>query len=91
MTCRHLPWLGVEPEAGWPTPPGPAWSGRSPTTPAYYFPVQDVRADLLVPSATVTHPPSRGDAQHFTIKAGGKQALDAALRYVDSPSASSAT
>jgi uncharacterized protein (DUF427 family) len=56
-----------------------------PYYPAYYFPVQDVRTDLLVPSATVTHTPSRGDAQHFTIKAGGKTAEDAALRYVESP------
>ena len=56
-----------------------------PYYPAYYFPVQDVRTDLLVPTATVTHSPSRGDAQHFTIKAGGKTAEDAALRYVESP------
>ena len=56
-----------------------------PYYPAYYFPVQDVRTDLLVPSATVTHTPSRGDAQHFTIKAGGKTAEDAALRYLESP------
>ena len=56
-----------------------------PYYPAYYFPVQDVRTDLLVPTATVTHTPSRGDAQHFTIKAGGKTAEDAALRYVESP------
>lgn len=44
-----------------------------------------VRTDLLVATATVTHSPSRGDAQHFTIKAGGKAAEDAALRYADSP------
>jgi uncharacterized protein (DUF427 family) len=56
-----------------------------PYYPAYYFPVADVRTDLLVPTATVTHSPSRGDAQHFTIKAGGKEAEDAALRYLDSP------
>lgn len=56
-----------------------------PYYPAYYFPVQDVRTDLLVASATVTHSPSRGDAQHFTVKAGGKSAEDAALQYVESP------
>ena len=33
----------------------------------------------------MTHSPSRGEAQHFTIKAGGKEAVDAALRYADSP------
>ena len=56
-----------------------------PYYPAYYFPLDDVRTDLLVPTATVTHSPSRGDAQHFTVKAGGKEAVDAALRHVDSP------
>ena len=56
-----------------------------PYYPAYYFPVRDVRTDLLVPSATVSHSPSRGDARHFTIKAGSRTAEDAALRYVDSP------
>jgi len=56
-----------------------------PSYPAYYFPLADVRTDLLVPSATVSHSPSRGDAQHSTIKAGGKEAVDAARRYVDSP------
>jgi uncharacterized protein (DUF427 family) len=56
-----------------------------PYYPAYYFPLADVRTDLLVPTATVTHSPSRGDARHFTIKADGKAAVDAALRYVDSP------
>jgi hypothetical protein len=53
--------------------------------PAYYFPVEDVRTDLLVPTATVSHSPRRGDAQHFTVKAGSREAEDAALRYVDSP------
>ena len=56
-----------------------------PYYPAYYFPVVDVRTDLLVETSTVTHSPSRGDAQHFTIKAGGKNAEDAALRFPDSP------
>ncbi len=56
-----------------------------PYYPTYYFPGQDVRADVLVETSTITHSPSRGDAQHFTIKAGGKQAEDAALRYADSP------
>jgi uncharacterized protein (DUF427 family) len=56
-----------------------------PFYPAYYLPVEDVRTDLLVPTSTVTHSPSRGDAQHFTLKAGGKEAEDAALQYVDSP------
>jgi uncharacterized protein (DUF427 family) len=56
-----------------------------PAYPAYYFPIEDVRMDLLVPTPTVTHSPSRGDAQHFTVKAGGKEAEDAAWRYPESP------
>jgi uncharacterized protein (DUF427 family) len=56
-----------------------------PSYPAYYFPAEDVRTDLLVPTATLTHSPSRGDAQHYTIKAGNKESQDAALRYPDSP------
>jgi uncharacterized protein (DUF427 family) len=56
-----------------------------PYYPAYYFPVEDVRTELLAPTSTVTHSPSRGDAQHFTIKAGGREVEDAALQYADSP------
>jgi uncharacterized protein (DUF427 family) len=56
-----------------------------PYYPTYYFPVRDVRTGLLLESPTRTHSPSRGEAQHFTIKAGGRQAEDAALRYGDSP------
>jgi uncharacterized protein (DUF427 family) len=56
-----------------------------PYYPAYYFPIEDVRGDLLVPTATVTHSPSRGDAHHFTVKAGGSEAIDAAWTYPDSP------
>ena len=56
-----------------------------PYYPAYYFPAADVRTDLLVPTAHTTHSPSRGDAQHFTVKAGGKEAVDAAWQYLESP------
>jgi uncharacterized protein (DUF427 family) len=65
------------------TQPSLVW--EVPYYPTYYFPVADVRTDLLVPTATVTHSPSRGNAQHFTVKAGDLAAEDAALRYVDSP------
>jgi uncharacterized protein (DUF427 family) len=56
-----------------------------PYYPAYYFPAEDVRTELLARTSTITHSPSRGDAQHFTIKAGGKEVEDGALQYVDSP------
>jgi uncharacterized protein (DUF427 family) len=56
-----------------------------PYYPAYYVPIEDVRGDVLVATATVTHSPSRGDAHHFTVKAGGSEAIDAASTYPDSP------
>jgi uncharacterized protein (DUF427 family) len=56
-----------------------------PYYPAYYFPVEDVRTELLVETGTTTHSPSRGDARHFTIKVGETERVDAAWRYVDSP------
>lgn len=59
------------------------WEGRP--YPAYYFPVADVRTELLVPTGNVTHSPSRGDARHYTIVAGGRKAENAALRYPESP------
>jgi uncharacterized protein (DUF427 family) len=56
-----------------------------PYYPTYYFPVADVRAALLVSDDEVSRSPSRGDGRLFTIKAGGKEAAKAALRYEDSP------
>ena len=55
-----------------------------PYYPAYYFPVEEVRAELLEPDGTY-HSPSRGDARTFTVRAGGKEAPAAALRYEESP------
>ena len=56
-----------------------------PYYPAYYFPVGDVRTDLLEPDGAVAHSTSRGDGQTYTVTAGGKRAPTAALRYTDSP------
>jgi uncharacterized protein (DUF427 family) len=56
-----------------------------PYYPAYYFPVEDVRADALEPDGGTSHSPSRGDATTFTVTAGGKRAPGAAWRYEDSP------
>jgi uncharacterized protein (DUF427 family) len=56
-----------------------------PYYPAYYFPVADVRTDLLEPDGGTVHSPSRGDGQTYTVTAGGKQAPGAAVRYADSP------
>jgi uncharacterized protein (DUF427 family) len=57
---------------------------EKPYYPTYYFPVADVRAELTA-DGEVVHSPSRGDGQSFTVRAGGKEAAGAALRYEQSP------
>jgi uncharacterized protein (DUF427 family) len=59
------------------------WEG--PHYPVYYFPFEDVRRELLSEDGGVAHSPSRGDGRRFTVRAGGKEAAGAALRYEDSP------
>src|SRR5262245_13814542 len=56
-----------------------------PYYPVYYFPLEDVRTELLEPDGRTVHSPSRGDARTFTIRAGGKAVPGAALRYEESP------
>jgi uncharacterized protein (DUF427 family) len=38
--------------------------------PIYYFPADDVRADLIEPSDRHTHCPKKGDASYYTIRVG---------------------
>jgi uncharacterized protein (DUF427 family) len=52
-----------------------------PYYPTYYFPVSDVRTELLQLEDDVGHSPSRGDGHRFSVK--GRP--HAALRYQDSP------
>ena len=52
-----------------------------PYYPTYYFPVSDVRTELLQREDGVGHSPSRGDGHQFSVK--GRP--HAALRYEDSP------
>jgi uncharacterized protein (DUF427 family) len=56
-----------------------------PYYPTYYFPTADVRGELLHADGAVEHSPSRGDGQAFTVRAGGREAPAAAVRYEDSP------
>jgi uncharacterized protein (DUF427 family) len=56
-----------------------------PYYPTYYFPLQDVRTDLLEADGEVAHSPSRGDGRTFTVRADGGEAPGAALQYPDSP------
>ncbi len=58
---------------------------EAPYYPTYYFPVADVRGELLDAQDGLAHSPSRGDATVFSVSAGGKRVAHAALRYRDSP------
>jgi uncharacterized protein (DUF427 family) len=51
--------------------------------PIYYFPPQDVRADVLQDSDRHTHCPKKGDASYYTIRAGGDEVKDGAWYYPD--------
>lgn len=54
-----------------------------PYYPAYYIPVEDVRAELL-PTGQSDHSPSRGEATIYDVRTSGKTALGAARRFQDS-------
>jgi len=63
----------------------PLYVWETPFYPSYYLPAADVRTDLLDPTPTVTHSPSRGDAAHFTVRVGDEERRDAAWQYRTSP------
>ena len=44
---------------------------EKPYYPTYYFPIADVRTELLVPTPASSHSPSRGDGTLYTVTAGG--------------------
>jgi uncharacterized protein (DUF427 family) len=56
-----------------------------PYYPTYYFPLADVRAEVLQADGGVAHSPSRGDGHTLSVRAGNKEVPGAALRYEDSP------
>src|ERR687897_703688 len=56
-----------------------------PYYPTYYFPLADVRAELLETDGGAAHSPSRGDGRTFTVKAGNREAQRAVVHYEDSP------
>jgi uncharacterized protein (DUF427 family) len=49
--------------------------------PRWYFPVADVRTDLLEPSPTVTHCPFKGDARYWHLRAADRLIEDAFWEY----------
>jgi uncharacterized protein (DUF427 family) len=56
-----------------------------PYYPAYYFPVGDVRTDLLTATGTVVHSPSRGEGELYDLAVGGREVPEAAWRFRESP------
>jgi uncharacterized protein (DUF427 family) len=49
--------------------------------PIYYFPAEEVRMDLLVPSDKHTTCPYKGEASYWSVHAGGKVAENAVWSY----------
>jgi uncharacterized protein (DUF427 family) len=49
--------------------------------PMWYFPAEDVRADLLVPSDHHTHCPFKGDASYWSVRVGDRLVENAAWFY----------
>ena len=57
-----------------------------PYYPTYYFPLADVRGELLeAADGAVVRSPSRGDGRRYSVRAGGKLAEGAAVRHEASP------
>ena len=57
---------------------------EKPYYPVYYFPIGDVRTDLLTETGE-SRSPSRGPATRFTVAAGDGSAADAAYQHRRSP------
>jgi len=49
--------------------------------PIYYFPMDEVRMDLLEPTSHATHCPFKGEASYWSVHAGGRVAENAAWGY----------
>jgi uncharacterized protein (DUF427 family) len=64
------------------TRPALVWEG--PHFPVYYFPREDVRAELVA-SGRVVRSPSRGDAHRYHVDVPGMRAEEAAAIHPDSP------
>jgi uncharacterized protein (DUF427 family) len=62
----------------------PYYVWERPQYPTYYFPLADVRADLVATGET-DHSPSRGDAEVYDVKTSTTVAPGAGKRYSDSP------
>ncbi|MDH4171401.1 MAG: DUF427 domain-containing protein [Acidimicrobiia bacterium] len=57
---------------------------ESPYYPAWYFPLDDVRAEL-VPNGETVRSPRRGEGTRYDVVVDGTRLADVAWRHVDSP------
>jgi len=51
----------------------------------YYFPIEDVRTDLLVATSAVVKSHAKGDATYYSITVDGRTVDNPAWRYLDPP------
>lgn len=51
--------------------------------PVWYFPLDDLRADLLVPTEHRTTCPFKGEARYWTVRVGDREAENAVWSYPD--------
>jgi uncharacterized protein (DUF427 family) len=51
--------------------------------PVYYFPQEEVRMELLLPSDHTSHCPSKGDASYWSIEVGDHRSENAVWAYPD--------
>ena len=65
------------------TSPKLVW--EKPYYPVYYFPLEHVRMDSLIPTDHTKRSPSRGTAEVFDVKSNRHTAEQAAYRHTDSP------
>lgn len=49
--------------------------------PVYYFPLEDIRQDLLVPTDHTTHCPYKGDARYWSVTVGDRVVENAVWNY----------
>ena len=52
---------------------------EKPYYPVYYIPSEDVNRNLLVDTGETHRTPSRGESRIYSVKAGGKEAVGAAV------------
>ena len=50
--------------------------------PVFYFPMEDVRMDVMEATEHTTHSPLKGDASYWTIRVGDRMAENAAWSYL---------